>query len=65
MLTARHTRAGPTFTPGTHDLPAAARYASHVLHLAHRPLFFGPREAYLQSEVGRACLAMAKGEEDA
>ena len=64
-LIARLNREGLTVITVSHDLPAAARYASHVLHLAHRPLFFGPREAYLQSEVGRACLAMAKGEEDA
>ena len=64
-LIARLNREGLTVITVSHDLPAAARYASHVLHLAHRPLFFGPREAYLQSEVGRACLAVAKGEEDA
>ena len=64
-LIARLNREGLTVITVSHDLPAAARYAGQVLHMGRRPLFFGPREAYLGSPVGRACLAMAKGEQDA
>ena len=34
----------------SHDIAAAAKYAKHVLHLDGAPLFFGTREAYVQSE---------------
>jgi zinc transport system ATP-binding protein len=31
----------------------AIKYASHILHVSSTPLFFGTKEDYLQSEVGR------------
>jgi|LSQX01.1.fsa_nt_gb zinc transport system ATP-binding protein len=37
----------------SHDLRAAARDASHILHLANRQLFFGEKEAYLNTDIGR------------
>lgn len=37
----------------SHDLSAALRYASHVLHVGER-VFFGTREEYLQSGAGAA-----------
>lgn len=40
----------------SHDPAAVREHASHVLHLAHRPLFFGTRDAYLESAVGRRFL---------
>lgn len=41
----------------SHDVGSAVRYATHILHLGHTPLFFGTKEDYLGSEV----YAYAKG----
>lgn len=46
----------------SHDVLAATREASYVLHLSHTPRFFGTTEAYRQSEVGRRFLGAAEGE---
>ena len=35
----------------SHDVGSAVRYASHILHLGHTPLFFGTKEDYIQSDV--------------
>lgn len=35
----------------SHDLDAALKYGTHVLHLAHRPKFFGKVEDYLKSDA--------------
>lgn len=36
----------------SHDMDAAIKYASHVLHVAHYPKFFETTEEYLKSDVG-------------
>lgn len=36
----------------SHDIAAAVRYATHILHVAHEPLFFGTKDDYLKSEIG-------------
>ena len=46
----------------SHDIFAATREADHILHLAHRPLFFGSTEDYRKNDVGRAFLRMEEGE---
>lgn len=48
---------GKTIVMVTHDIAAAIKYATHILHLQNKPLFFGTREAYLESEVGRGYVA--------
>jgi zinc transport system ATP-binding protein len=40
----------------SHDIKAAARYATHILHLAGKLLFFGLREDYERSATGRLFL---------
>ena len=52
---------GITILMISHDLFAATREADHILHLAHRPLFFGGTEDYRKSDVGRAFLRMEEG----
>ncbi len=37
----------------SHDLDAAIKYASHILHIGETPLFFGKKEDYLDSQVGK------------
>ena len=37
----------------SHDVHAALKYASHILHLSHRQLFFGTAEDYIKSGIGK------------
>ncbi len=43
---------GVTILMVSHDIDCAVRYASHILHLANRQLFFGKTEDYLKTEIG-------------
>jgi zinc transport system ATP-binding protein len=47
---------GITVIMVSHDIAAATRYASHILHLDRRQLFFGTAADYIKSEVGRRFL---------
>ena len=40
----------------THDIHEAVRYATHILHLGHRQLFFGTAAEYRRSAIGRRFL---------
>ena len=53
---------GVTIIMISHDIAAALRYATHILHIG-KDVFFGRREAYLQSEAGRVFLAQQEGGE--
>ncbi len=44
----------------SHDIAAAVRYGSHILHIGAE-CFFGTREAYLKSEIGRTYMQMSGG----
>ena len=49
---------GITIIMVSHDVAAAIRYASHILHIgSHRQLFFGTAEEYKASGVGQSFLA--------
>ena len=45
----------------SHDIPAAAAYASHILHVGDGPMFFGAREEYTAGSVGKKYLISAGG----
>ena len=45
----------------SHDVAAAVRYASHILHIGDT-VFFGTKEAYLQSPQGRLFAAEKGGD---
>ncbi len=45
----------------SHDISAAIRYASHILHIGDR-LFFGSKEEYLKSDAAKAFLGQYEGE---
>lgn len=53
-------RSGITILMITHDISAAIRFASHILHMADT-VFFGTCEEYLRSGVGEAFLSALKG----
>ncbi len=50
----------------THDIAAALKYATHILHICAQP-FYGTRDRYLESEAGRAFadIYADRGEENA
>ena len=35
----------------SHDIEAALKYSSHILHLGEKPLFFGKTKDYVTSEI--------------
>ena len=45
-------REGITVIMVSHDLHSAVKYASHILHLHNRPLFYGTAEDYAKSPLG-------------
>ena len=47
---------GITVIMVSHDVESAVKYASHILHLHNRPLFFGKTSDYVESEAGRRFL---------
>ncbi|MGN1403265.1 MAG: metal ABC transporter ATP-binding protein [Ruminococcus sp.] len=47
-------RDGITILMVSHDMEAAVRYATHVLHISKTPLFFGTKADYLKSKIGQA-----------
>ncbi len=53
---------GITIIMISHDIAAAVRYASHILHIG-TTVFFGKKEDYVESETGRFFLAQQKGGE--
>ncbi|NLV85919.1 MAG: ABC transporter ATP-binding protein [Clostridiales bacterium] len=46
----------------SHDIAQAAKYASHILHIATNPLFFGAASDYPKSDIGRAYKGSFGGE---
>lgn len=44
---------GITVIMVSHDLLSATKYASHILHIGKTPIFFGTKESYLNSEIGK------------
>lgn len=50
---------GITILMVSHDIAAAVRDASHILHIGER-VFFGTRDDYCQSEIGRFFLSRSE-----
>jgi len=47
---------GITVIMVSHDIEGAVRYASHILHLHNKPLFFGTTAEYIKSDAGKRFL---------
>lgn len=45
----------------SHDIDAAISYASHVIHIDHKPRFWGTAAEYLKSDIGKAYLSIQGG----
>ncbi|MCR5282714.1 MAG: ABC transporter ATP-binding protein [Lachnospiraceae bacterium] len=54
---------GITIIMISHDISAAVKYASHILHIGEQ-VFFGSREKYLESKIGRIFLKQQEGGEN-
>lgn len=52
---------GITIIMISHDVAAAVKYASHILHISQN-VFFGTREDYLSSPAGKLFLVQKGGE---
>ncbi len=49
----------------SHDIKAAVKYAKHILHIGHQPMFFGKTEDYIRSSVGKSFLnPLGKGDKE-
>ena len=46
-------KSGITIVMISHDIDAATKYASHVLHLGNGSFFFGTKKEYLLTETGK------------
>ena len=46
----------------SHDIRAAVTYADHILHISEQPHYFGTKEDYVKSEVGRCYLSVTGGD---
>ncbi len=56
---------GVTIIMVSHDITAAVKYSSHILHIGRKKqLFFGKTEDYVNSPVGRSFLATEGGDDD-
>ncbi|MBQ6431167.1 MAG: ABC transporter ATP-binding protein [Oscillospiraceae bacterium] len=55
-------RDGVTIIMISHDIDAALRYATHILHVG-KTVYYGTRDDYLQSEAGKIFLLQQKGGE--
>ena len=55
-------REGITIIMISHDIAAAVRYASHILHIGANA-FYGTKDAYLKSNAGKLFLMQQKGGE--
>lgn len=54
---------GITIIMVSHDVNAALKYATHILHIgSQRQLFFGTKEDYLRSDIGEGFIASQGGE---
>ena len=52
---------GITIIMISHDIKAAARYASHILHIGEN-FFFGTKEEYKESKIGKMFLEEQRGD---
>ena len=48
-----HREAGITIIMISHDIHAAVKHATHILHLQNKQLFFGTTEEYKQTDVAK------------
>lgn len=50
-------REGLTVVMVSHDISMAVKYATHIFHAGRKPLFFGKKSEYINSDAGKAFLS--------
>ncbi len=55
-LIAKLNKQGITIIMVSHDIHAAVQYASHILHISKKQLFFGKKSDYLKTSIGKSFL---------
>lgn len=55
-LIAKLNKKGITIIMVSHDISSAVKYASHILHISKKQLFFGTKSDYVKSSAGRRFL---------
>jgi len=55
-------KSGVTVIMVSHDISAAVKYATHILHLGPTPLFFGPKSSYVKTDIGKMFTEYAGGD---
>lgn len=65
LITGINRRLGITIIMVSHDIEAALKYSSHILHLSHRQVFFGTTRDYLSTKEGRRFVTGEEVEENA
>lgn len=53
---------GITVIMVSHDIAAAVKYATHILHIGHTPLFFGTKDDYIKTDIGKSFTDSAGGD---
>ena len=62
-IIAKLNRDGTTIIMVSHDMNIV-RYASHILHIGRKQLFFGKKEDYLNSRIGKSFLETEESENE-
>ena len=55
---------GITIVMISHDIVAAIRYASHILHIGNPTHFFGSKDDYLLTDIGKIYHAISGGDQN-
>lgn len=61
LLLSLNREQGITLVMVSHDIRSAAEQATHILHLAHRQLFFGETREYVKTELAGRFLGGERG----
>lgn len=46
----------------SHDIKSSVEYATHILHLGHKPLFYGTTADYLKSDIAKSLIGGEKND---
>ncbi len=60
-MIAKLNKKGITIIMVSHDISSAVKYASHILHISKKQLFFGTKTDYVKSSAGRRFLESEVG----
>lgn len=53
LIESLNSKDGITVIMISHDIKAAVKYASHILHISNKPLFYGEKKDYIVSDIGK------------